>query len=656
MASEYTLSLKAVLDTTEVQQKLQQLKRAQQSADGQAGLGGQAQSFGQRNDFNLSRLNQVFTKLNQSISNLDKAISKLSTASVKQEQTAKTAASVQAKAATPLANMAKMQQIQALPASVTSKSSTMPVGVGNMSPFQKEWTQTKAYKNVSREIKKSLSVLSPEEIEVLSLRLGNVHSPLFAHNVMTHPDLSDMLLGKSYRKQYFAAKRAYDRQQFMNGAKDMKMLAGFVGGQVLGGLGESFSEHGYSKTGAVIGGLGQGVSSGLAAGWAAGKLSKRPDVALAVALTVTAASAAESIYTSIKKINTALKEASEAFEQNSQRLYQNARVLQQGRQSFFDMNEARTMLEKFQRDYKHEITPTAKDRKEAAEKESYWKQQADEAVKAYREMQAPEDFQAEEEARVEKYKGVDSDEARDILKKSQQKIADYQKEFQLAGARAAQIQNIHEQFKSILTFLDDIDLAAKKKKEQEAKEQQEKAKAEKEKVENYQENANDRARSFRYNDMLRSTQALAMQTLRTDENRMTPQKQFSTLAAELDELRKLMNKSLKEAYSLNKEMLEPGKTSKQLEELQKQRNIAIENAQSFESRAGVLESALSRIQNIVSQPDLSHMTSLAQYGFSMGEKDDSVQAMEKYYSKMTDLTKQIRDKIDQGITTTATYN
>lgn len=655
MASEYTLSLKAVLDTTEVQQKLQQLKRAQQSADGQAGLGGQAQSFGQRNDFNLSRLSQVFTKLNQSISNLDRAISKLSTASVKQEQTAKTAASVQAKAAAPLANMAKMQQIQALPASVTSKSSTMPVGVGNMSPFQKEWTQTAAYKNVSRAIRESFSVLSPEEMEVLSLRLGNVNSPLFAHNVMTHPELSDMLLGKSYRKQYFAAKRAYDRQQFMNGSKDMKILAGFVGGQVLGGLGESFSEHGYSKTGAVIGGLGQGVSSGMTAGWAAGKFGG-PKVALAVGIAVGIASAADSIYTSIKKINTALKEASEAFEQNSQRLYQNARVLQQGRQSFFDMNEARTMLEKFQRDYKHEITPTAKDRKEAAEKESYWKKQADEAVKAYREMQAPEDFQAEEEARVEKYKGVDSDEARDILKKSQQKIADYQKEFQLAGARAAQLQNIHEQFKSILTFFDDIDLEAKKKKEQEAKEQQEKAKAEKEKVENYQENANDKARSFRYNDMLRRTQALAMQTLRTDENRMTPQKQFSTLAAELDELRKLRNRSLKEAYSLNKEMLEPGKTSKQLEELQKQRNIAIENAQSFESRAGVLESALSRIQNIVAQPDLSHMTSLAQYGFSMGEKDDSVQAMEKYYSKMTDLTKQIRDKIDQGITTTATYD
>ena len=92
------------------------------------------------------------------------------------------------------------------------------------------------------------------------------------------------------------------------------------------------------------------------------------------------------------------------------------------------------------------------------------------------------------------------------------------------------------------------------------------------------------------------------------------------------------------------------------QDLVKRRDQALREAQNFESRAGVLENALSRIQNIVASPDLSHMTSLAQYGFSMGEKDDSVQVMEKYYSKMTDLTKQIRDKIDQGITTTATYD
>lgn len=165
-----------------------------------------------------------------------------------------------------------------------------------------------------------MSRLSPQELEVLSFRLGDIRSPLFAHNVMTHPNVSNIPLAQSYRQQYFAAKRAFDRQQFMNGASDMKMLAGFVGGQVLGGVGESFSEHGYSRTGAVLGGLGQGFSSGMTAGWAAGKFGG-PKAAAIVGIVAGAASAADSIYLSLKKINTALKEASEAFEQNSQRLY-----------------------------------------------------------------------------------------------------------------------------------------------------------------------------------------------------------------------------------------------------------------------------------------------------------------------------------------------
>ena len=40
----------------------------------------------------------------------------------------------------------------------------------------------------------------------------------------------------------------------------------------------------------------------------------------------------------------------------------------------------------------------------------------------------------------------------------------------------------------------------------------------------------------------------------------------------------------------------------------------------------------------------------------MGEKDDTVQVMQKYYSKMESLTRAIKDKIEQGITTTAVYS
>lgn len=55
-------------------------------------------------------------------------------------------------------------------------------------------------------------------------------------------------------------------------------------------------------------------------------------------------------------------------------------------------------------------------------------------------------------------------------------------------------------------------------------------------------------------------------------------------------------------------------------------------------------------------PDLSHMTSLAQYGFNMGEKDDTVERMDKYYTKSINLQQQIKDKLEEGIKTEATYN
>ena len=47
---------------------------------------------------------------------------------------------------------------------------------------------------------------------------------------------------------------------------------------------------------------------------------------------------------------------------------------------------------------------------------------------------------------------------------------------------------------------------------------------------------------------MRATQILAMQTLKTDVNRLTPQEQFKTLADELDKLRESRNMSLREAY------------------------------------------------------------------------------------------------------------
>lgn len=156
------------------------------------------------------------------------------------------------------------------------------------------------------------------------------------------------------------------------------------------------------------------------------------------------------------------------------------------------------------------------------------------------------------------------------------------------------------------------------------------------------------------NDKLQQSQVFALGIMR--DRKLAPQAQFDKLAAELDQVREERNKKLQEAYGLNKDiLLRKGKNAGDYEYMQQQRDKALSEADNLASRAGVLENALASIKNLTIPPDFSHMTSLAQYGFNMGEREDTSAVMEKYYSKITDLTKQIRDKLDQGITTTATY-
>lgn len=153
---------------------------------------------------------------------------------------------------------------------------------------------------------------------------------------------------------------------------------------------------------------------------------------------------------------------------------------------------------------------------------------------------------------------------------------------------------------------------------------------------------------------MKQSQVFALSIMR--DRKLAPQAQFDKLSAELDKIREERNKKLQEAYSLNKDiLLGKGKNGYDYEYMQKRKNAALQEADNLASRAGVLENALASIKNLAIPPDFSHMTSLAQYGFNMGEREDTGAVMEKYYSKITDLTKQIRDKLDQGIKTTATY-
>lgn len=151
------------------------------------------------------------------------------------------------------------------------------------------------------------------------------------------------------------------------------------------------------------------------------------------------------------------------------------------------------------------------------------------------------------------------------------------------------------------------------------------------------------------------SQAFALGVLRNRS--LAPQEQFNQISAELDALRKQRNAKLNEAYAMNERVQNAGTnlSPARLENMVKERDRLMKESGFFDQRISVIENALAQIRDNSIPPDFSHMTSLGQYGFNMGERERTETVMETYYSKMTNLTQQIRDKLDEGITTQAVY-
>jgi hypothetical protein len=78
MASQYSLNLKAILDTTQVKQELQRLRQMQNQILGNNNRGN-AVSGGNNNLGNLNSLNSTLGRLTNSINQLNNAINKLNT-------------------------------------------------------------------------------------------------------------------------------------------------------------------------------------------------------------------------------------------------------------------------------------------------------------------------------------------------------------------------------------------------------------------------------------------------------------------------------------------------------------------------------------------------------------------------------------------------
>ena len=249
---------------------------------------------------------------------------------------------------------------------------------------------------------------------------------------------------------------------------------------------------------------------------------------------------------------------------------------------------------------------------------------------------------------IEEYqRGLTDEEKAEIDKAANESILAYQKKFEAAKKEyQAALQNSKT--------WDDVAKALQSQKDAADKMSRETRNQEFLKRRQLREGALFAAEAYIQNDRIRSTQIMAMDIMNNKQS--SPLEKFNKIAEELDKLRSNRKSLIEKAYGINKEIAKGGRDSNELADMTRRRDQLLKDAGYLAQRAGILESELGNISTSTIAPDLSHMTSLSQYGFNMGEKDDRVERMEKYYNKSLTLQQQIKDKLQEGIRTEAVYN
>lgn len=154
-------------------------------------------------------------------------------------------------------------------------------------------------------------------------------------------------------------------------------------------------------------------------------------------------------------------------------------------------------------------------------------------------------------------------------------------------------------------------------------------------------------------DQVRRQEVFANGVLHSDD--LAPREKFTQLTEALDQARRSRNQYLNQAYALNRDAQLGNHSAAEREDIIRRRDWAMRQAGVQGDMASILENALKEIQVQNWRPNLQNLTSLSQFGFGMGEKDDGVDIMERYWERQLTLTREIRDKLDEGPRTEAVY-
>ena len=635
--SDYQLRLRATLDTTQVQQELKKLRSAQAMVLDQGGSG---TNKGLQGVSHMQKIEVQLTKLNSSISGLQRAIEQLS----------------------------RWQSNATHKANIPNKVSGLPYLPPGMNKSQfNSWMGSKEYARLNQrviDLLKSEGKFKDGYAEINKEKYS-INDPYLAHKLWGTGELKDInkYFSKSnYQDQMTNWNQINNNQNRREFLSQGRQIASYIGGQILGGAGELATGLGYNRAGAVLGGIGQGVTAGGSMAFMA-SLMGAGAAAGPIGIIAGLGAAALEVTKSLNEMNEASKQAAENQKKVAEALLQTSIAQSTERYGTWQGIRAQQALNE-------NNLPVAKERA------AYFKKELNKSQGIYFSLQDPKAYEEKirkdaelkknltvTERRVvsgggtatgnystsfQEYKrGLTDKEKAEIDKAANESILAYQKKFEVAKKEyQAALQNSKT--------WDDVAKALQSQKDAADKMSRETRNQEFLKRRQLREGALFAADAYIQSDRIRSTQIMAMDIM--NNKKSSPLEKFNKIAEELDKLRSNRKSLIEKAYGINKEIAKGGRDSNELADMTRRRDQLLKDAGYLAQRAGILESELGNISTSTIAPDLSHMTSLSQYGFNMGEKDDRVERMEKYYNKSLTLQQQIKDKLQEGIRTEAVYN
>ena len=635
--SDYSLRLRATLDTTQVQQELKKLRSAQAMVLDQGGSG---TNKGLQGVSHMQKIEVQLTKLNSSISGLQRAIEQLS----------------------------RWQSNATHKANIPNKVSGLPYLPPGMNKSQfNSWMGSKEYARLNQrviDLLKSEGKFKDGYAEINKEKYS-INDPYLAHKLWGTGELKDInkYFSKSnYQDQMTNWNQINNNQNRREFLSQGRQIASYIGGQILGGAGELATGLGYNRAGAVLGGIGQGVTAGGSMAFMA-SLMGAGAAAGPIGIIAGLGAAALEVTKSLNEMNEASKQAAENQKKVAEALLQTSIAQSTERYGTWQGIRAQQALNE-------NNLPVAKERA------AYFKKELNKSQGIYFSLQDPKAYEEKirkdaelkknltvTERRVvsgggtatgnystsfQEYKrGLTDKEKAEIDKAANESILAYQKKFEVAKKEyQAALQNSKT--------WDDVAKALQSQKDAADKMSRETRNQEFLKRRQLREGALFAADAYIQSDRIRSTQIMAMDIM--NNKKSSPLEKFNKIAEELDKLRSNRKSLIEKAYGINKEIAKGGRDSNELADMTRRRDQLLKDAGYLAQRAGILESELGNISTSTIAPDLSHMTSLSQYGFNMGEKDDRVERMEKYYNKSLTLQQQIKDKLQEGIRTEAVYN